>query len=79
MQSNLEAKLGVKQAHLDAMSFSPEPKGIPVEALDPVCGMTVAVTADTPSVEHGGTTYRFCCEGCASSFARDPARYLAST
>lgn len=52
---------------------------LPVEAVDPVCGMTVAVTADTPSVEHDGTTYRFCGEGCASSFARDPARYLAST
>jgi hypothetical protein len=35
MQSNLEATIGVKQAHLDAMSFSAQPKGIPVEALDP--------------------------------------------
>jgi xanthine dehydrogenase accessory factor len=51
---------------------------LPVEAVDPVCGMTVAVTADTPAVEHEGTTYRFCGTGCASSFASDPARYLAS-
>jgi xanthine dehydrogenase accessory factor len=50
----------------------------PVEAVDPVCGMTVAVTAGTPSVEHAGTTYWFCCPGCASTFARDPARFLAS-
>ena len=49
----------------------------PLEALDPVCGMTVAVTAGTRSVEHDGTTYWFCCDGCASRFARDPARYLA--
>jgi xanthine dehydrogenase accessory factor len=52
---------------------------VPLEAVDPVCGMTVAVTADTQSVVHDRTTYWFCCEGCARRFARDPARYLAST
>jgi xanthine dehydrogenase accessory factor len=51
---------------------------LPVEAVDPVCGMTVVVTGETPSVEHEGTTYSFCGPGCAASFARDPARYLAS-
>lgn len=40
--------------------------------------MTVAVTAGTLSVEHEGTTYWFCRPGCASAFAGDPARYLAS-
>jgi xanthine dehydrogenase accessory factor len=50
----------------------------PVEATDPVCGMAVAVTPETPSVEHAGTTYRFCGPGCAATFAADPARYLAS-
>jgi hypothetical protein len=34
MQSDLEATIGVKPAHLDALSFSAEPKGIPVPALD---------------------------------------------
>jgi len=52
---------------------------LPVEALDPVCGMTVAVAVATRSVDHEGTTYWFCGEGCASSFARDPGRFLAST
>ena len=51
---------------------------LPVEAVDPVCGMTVAVGADTPSAEHEGTTYWFCCPGCRGRFARDPAKYLAS-
>lgn len=49
-----------------------------VEAVDPVCGMTVAVTADTPTAEHEGTTYWFCCPGCRGRFARDPAKFLAS-
>jgi xanthine dehydrogenase accessory factor len=50
-----------------------------VEAVDPVCGMTVAVSADTPSAEHLGVTYWFCCPGCRGRFARDPERYLAPT
>jgi len=49
-----------------------------VEAVDPVCGMTVAIGAETPSTEHAGTTYWFCCPGCRDRFARDPTQYLAS-
>jgi xanthine dehydrogenase accessory factor len=49
-----------------------------LEAVDPVCRMTVAVGADTPRAEHEGTTYWFCCPGCRSRFARDPAAFLAS-
>jgi xanthine dehydrogenase accessory factor len=49
----------------------------PVEAVDPVCGMTVAITGDTPFAEHAGVTYWFCCPGCRGRFVRDPARFLA--
>jgi xanthine dehydrogenase accessory factor len=49
------------------------------EAVDPVCGMTVAVGPDTPSVEHAGVTYWFCCPGCRGRFAGEPERFLAST
>jgi len=37
-------------------------------AVDPICGMTVAVVAGTPSVQHDGETVYFCCEGCATKF-----------
>lgn len=37
-------------------------------AVDPICGMTVAVVADTPSVKHDGEMVYFCCEGCATKF-----------
>ena len=40
----------------------------PQLAIDPICGMTVAVLADTPSVEQDGETIYFCCEGCATKF-----------
>ena len=47
------------------------------EATDPVCGMTVAVSAATPSSEHDGTTYFFCGAGCRARFERDPLEHLA--
>jgi xanthine dehydrogenase accessory factor len=49
-----------------------------LSAVDPVCGMTVAVSADTLSVEHGGRSVYFCCDGCRRSFEEDPARYAAT-
>jgi xanthine dehydrogenase accessory factor len=40
----------------------------PPIAVDPVCGMTVAAVAGTPSVEVDGETVYFCCEGCKTKF-----------
>ena len=40
----------------------------PALAVDPVCGMTVAAVAGTPSLEHDGETVYFCCEGCKAKF-----------
>jgi len=40
----------------------------PAEAVDPVCGMTVAVTATALSAELAGTTHYFCGPGCRDSF-----------
>ena len=55
---------------------APAARPATVEALDPVCGMTVAADDTHFPVEHDGTTYYFCCAGCSQSFAADPARYL---
>jgi xanthine dehydrogenase accessory factor len=46
---------------------------VAVTAVDPVCGMTIAVTATTPSLVHEGQTVHFCCEGCRVAFARQHA------
>jgi xanthine dehydrogenase accessory factor len=40
----------------------------PALAVDPICGMTVAAVATTPSLEHDGETIYFCCEGCRARF-----------
>ena len=44
-------------------------------ARDPVCGMACD-PATSISVQHGGRTFHFCCEGCRGKFVADPARYL---
>ena len=46
---------------------SPAASAAPL-AVDPICGMTVAAVASTPSVSRGGETIYFCCEGCKSKF-----------
>jgi len=43
----------------------------PAEAVDPVCGMTVAATAASLPFEHAGVTYYFCSAGCRSAFERE--------
>lgn len=48
----------------------------PQVAIDPVCGMDVAVTPLALQAEHGGSTYYFCGSGCKGAFTADPHRYL---
>jgi xanthine dehydrogenase accessory factor len=43
-------------------------------AIDPICGMEVAITPSTISFEHDGRTEYFCCEGCRDRFAAEHAR-----
>ena len=47
----------------------------PEEAIDPVCGMTVAVTASALHVETQEGRVYFCCPNCRDAFAADPGRY----
>lgn len=48
----------------------------PAEAIDPVCGMTVATRPAVHTAEHEGATYHFCCAGCRERFAADPQSFL---
>ncbi len=49
-----------------------------IEALDPVCGMTVA-PATAVNYEHEGETYYFCCNGCLERFREAPEQYLGAS
>jgi xanthine dehydrogenase accessory factor len=39
-------------------------------AIDPVCGMVVAVADQTPHADHDGRRVYFCCDGCRSTWTR---------
>jgi xanthine dehydrogenase accessory factor len=48
----------------------------PAEAVDPVCGMTVAADSSGYPLEHDGVTYYFCRAGCRREFEKDSAAYV---
>jgi len=48
---------------------SAAPAAAPVQAIDPVCGMTVTVMPDTPSLEVDGVMFWFCNPGCRDRYA----------
>jgi len=50
----------------------------PREAVDPVCGMSVAVAGARHTAEVLGVTYYFCCAGCRTKFLAEPARFLGA-
>lgn len=50
----------------------------PIEAIDPVCGMTVNVATAEFTADWDGRTYYFCCDGCRRRFEREPERYITA-
>ena len=53
----------------------------PADAIDPVCGMTVATGEDGAirPANHDGVTYYFCSAGCRQRFESEPDSYLITT
>ncbi len=50
----------------------------PLQAVDPVCGMTVTIGPDSIHAVVDGTEYWFCNPGCRDSFVADHAAGHAS-
>jgi YHS domain-containing protein len=46
---------------------------------DPVCGMTVEMTADRARSYYKGEAYYFCCSGCKKKFDQAPENYLSDS
>ena len=49
---------------------------VPEVAIDPVCGMEVAVGGAKETAVHEGLTFYFCASGCRSRFEAEPAKYF---
>jgi xanthine dehydrogenase accessory factor len=56
-------------------SAASEPDETPAEAVDPVCGMTVAADSSGRPLTHDGETYYFCSARCRREFETDPAAH----
>ena len=56
---------------------SPAELGAAASAIDPVCGMSVAIKTAEFRSEHQGATFYFCCAGCRHRFQKAPEQYLA--
>ncbi len=63
-------------AHTAQAAAEQDPVG-PGTAVDPVCGVAVAVAPASLQVSHDGGMSYFCGPGCQQAFAADPGRYLA--
>ena len=58
---------------------SAEVARLPVDVIDPVCGMSVEPAGAQYAADHGGRAYLFCSARCKAEFVRAPERYLAGT
>jgi len=58
---------------VEATRAAPSPE---VEAVDPVCGMTVEIATARFTTRHEGRTWYFCCDGCRRRFEAEPDRYV---
>src|SRR5258708_35551029 len=47
-----------------------------IQAIDPVCGMTVDPDRAAARHDHNGQTYYFCSVNCQQRFQADPGRFL---
>ena len=68
----LRASGGLARRQPTAASEPDEPAA---EAVDPVCGMTVATGPSGRPLIHDGQAYYFCSARCRREFERDPAAY----
>lgn len=62
------------------VAAEPEPaQDSPIlEAIDPVCGMTVTIAGARHHADYAGKTWYFCCGGCKAHFEADPLHYAAA-
>ena len=67
-----------REAALEAAAADPSAAGSASEALDPVCGMAMAVATARHTSEHEGQTIYFCDAGCRERFVQEPQRYPAA-
>ena len=67
----------VYSARKPAETEAPAEDATVVDAIDPVCGMTVEIATAKHTAEVGGRAWYFCCGGCRDRFVAAPERWQA--
>ncbi|HEX3777069.1 MAG TPA: SCO family protein [Polyangiaceae bacterium] len=70
-----ETQVRALVAYVHSLAGSPRAETATLNT-DPVCGMVVRVSKDSPSVDFDGKSYHFCSLPCARRFQADPGKYL---
>jgi xanthine dehydrogenase accessory factor len=63
-------------AWVSAPAAATQPETAPATAIDPICGMSVAIADAKHTYDYQGTTYYFCCPGCKTTFRKAPEQYV---
>ena len=66
----------IMRADGKGVSLEPTPQFTRVEAVDPICNMTVDVAESRYHSDYNGITFHFCCLSCKEQFEQAPDRYL---
>jgi xanthine dehydrogenase accessory factor len=67
----------VAEQHADPRPERPAVSSAPTSAIDPICGMQVAIADATPHLDLNGTPVYFCGPGCREAYAAQHARNAA--
>ena len=74
-----DAQLGALVQYIESLkgAAGPAPSAMASggAAVDPVCGMAIHASPDTPHVTHDGHTVYFCSEHCRDRFVGNPGAY----
>jgi len=60
-----------------ALLRGPRQAAVEAKFINPVCGIAVSIANPLHIEKYEGLSYYFCCDGCRTTFQKDPAKYAA--
>ena len=73
----LESLRDRMEGRLQAARTEPGTAPAEVKFINPVCGVAVSTDNALHVEKYGGVSYYFCCNGCRTTFLKDPGKYAA--
>ncbi len=61
----------------ESLQAEPSTTSAEVKFINPVCGAAVSTTNALHVESYGGVSYYFCCDGCWTTFLKDPGKFAA--